>query len=463
MKPWPPTLYTEPLTARFESLFGRYKAAFRHAWDQAFGYMLEDWQERLLEAITELRADGSLRYRQVLVSMGRQNGKTEIGAALALLRLLSKGDALVIGIASSAEQARLVYDRAMKVIGRNPAFAKRFDRLTDTRGLSTKAGGRYELKAAKSAALQGLPIDLGVVDEVHLLKAALWNDLVNGTGDRPDTMVVGITTAGDDDSELLKHLYEVEADSFGRFIWEAPQASVPESDKELAKYLAAANPAIASGRRDVAVAVADSRTQPPADVIRYRLNRFVARSTSFLPADAWMACADETRTIADAPLVFAVDRTTDWGFASVAVAARKDGVTYTQLVASIASPTLEQLVNVCLALAAHSPALFVVDGYALRDLGNELKRYGFPVRIASQADVCSASAGLYAKVAGQRLRHGADPILSAQVPRAGRKNVGEAFRISRADSAASIDAVMATAFAAWGTELDLKPVNQLFI
>lgn len=462
--PWPPTRFTEPLSAEHDSLFARYQAAFRIAWQMAFGYTLETWQEALLHAVTELRPDGRLRFRQVLVSMGRQNGKTEIGAALALLWLLWKADALVIGIASSAEQARLVYERVSKVIGRNAAFARRFDRLTDTRGLSTKSGGRYELKASKSAALQGLPIDLGVVDEVHLLKAALWNDLVNGTGDRPDCLVAGITTAGDDDSELLKHLYAVEAETFGRFIWEAPEATVPGDDDVLGAYLRAANPAIASGRRDVEVAVADARTQPPADVVRYRMNRFTAAKAAFIPADVWQAAQRaETEAFPDARPVVAIDRSPDWGAATLTVSAKVDGITWTEVACSMVRPTMDRLVHACMAMAKHSPTLFIMDGYALRDLGQELIKRGLNVRIATQGDVVTASSLFYAKTIQRKLRHTGDLTLANQVPRTVRKNVGESFRISRADSSTEIDAVMATALGVLGAELDTGATEMLFV
>ena len=92
--PWPPTRYSVPQNVdsegRCASLFGRYRDVFRIAWHESMGYCLEAWQEDLLEAITELTPLGGLRYRQVLVSLGRQNGKTEIAAALGLLWMLHR-------------------------------------------------------------------------------------------------------------------------------------------------------------------------------------------------------------------------------------------------------------------------------------------------------------------------------------------------------------------------------------
>jgi len=383
---WPPARYTAPLGPDFKSGLDPLLPVFKIAWRAARGYELECWQVELLRAILELFPDGhpragELRYRQVIVSLGRQNGKTEIAAALGLFQLLQKAGALVIGIASSAEQARLVYDRTMDVIRKNPALAKRFDALTDTRGIRALDGGKYEIKAAKSAALQGLPIDLGIVDEVHLLKGALWNDLINGTGGRPDCLVVGITTAGDSGSELLTDLYalaataiEDDASRFGAFIWEAPESRIPEDDETLGRYLAMANPSIASGRIDLDNVISDVRAMPEPDAIRYRLNRFLTSSTAaFMSLADWQA---RTRPAQyewpTGPLVFTFDRTPEWSYATVTASVRApDGKIHTEVVASLNHPTLETLVDVAVKLWAHGPAMFAMDGYALKQLGRE--------------------------------------------------------------------------------------------
>lgn len=461
---WPPARHSPPLSPEFPSVFARYRAVFALAWQAARGYTLDPWQEQLLEHVTEINpATGRLRRRQVLVSMGRQSGKTEIAAALGLLFLLWKASPYVVGIASSAEQARLVYDRTMRVISANPSLASLFEALTDTRGIRAKNGGRYEIKATKSAALQGLPIDLGMVDEVHLLPGALWSDLLNGTGGRTDCLVVGITTAGDENSELLKRLYALAesgeaGDSFGFFIWESPEASVPEGDEDLIRYLQAGSPALAAGRDgiDLATVVGDVRSMPEVDVIRYRLNRFVSASNAFISLAQWQGSTwgeDEVFPRLTRP-VFAIDRTPDWGHACIVAAARVGDVIWTEVVASIARPTVERLAGACQQLAKWAPLTFAMDGYQLRDLGVELKKRGLPVRIETQGGLMNASALLHSKLTHGQVKHRGEPLLSVQVPRTVRRNVGEGYRISRKDSSVEIDAVVATALAVLAAEVE---------
>ncbi|MGM7677580.1 hypothetical protein [Microbacterium sp. A94] len=476
--PWPPTRHTPPLSAGFRSLFDPYARAFGIIWRQAFGYDLEAWQIELIRAILEVFPDGhpragELRWMQAVVSLARQNGKTEIAAALGLWRLLHRAGALVIGIASSAEQAGLVYRRTMRAIVGNPSLARRFDGLTETRGIRALDGGRYELKAARSAALQGLPIDLGLVDELHLLKRELWGDLVSGTGGRVDCLVVGITTAGDAESELLIDLYKlgdksIANDGEGRvgfWVWEAPEARVPEDDETLGRWLAMANPSIASGRRDLENLISLVRSKPEPDAIRYHLNQFLAASRApFLPFDKWFAA----RRLDGEPFptsrpIFTFDASPGLGYVAVTATARdENGVLHTELVASLVSPSLDDLVRLALKLSAHAPLRYALDGYRLRALGDELKRRGLPVYIGTGSDALQSAALLYRLVASGMLKHAGDDLLSQQMPRAIRKNVGESFRISRADSSTEIDAVCATALGVLVAEMTPDSGIQVF-
>jgi hypothetical protein len=435
IEPWPPTRYTLPLTPDFSSWWERYREVFRRAWWAANGYCLERWQEQLLHAITEVDSFGILRYREVLISVGRQNGKTEIVAALGLLFMVAKRTPTVISVASSREQAQLVYKRALDVATRSPSLAPHFSRMTNTRGLTTVTGGAWELKAAKSAALQGIPIDLGAGDEIHLMKPELWSDMVNGLGDRDDCMVVGITTAGDDDSELLKRLYEADdapAARFGRFVWEAPEARMPDDDDTLARWLAMANPGIASGRRKITNAVSAARGMPPGAAIRYRLNRFLSGSeNSFIAPADWNACAAGIGKISRP--VITIDRSPDWKHASIVAAGKADdGTILVDVVNRYSTANVDKLLAACQALMKHEPTTFVVDGYAFKPLVERLKHVGIPVRTTSLGDEKAAAALAYKLVHDKRVRfHDAENSIGQQLVWTVRKADGEAYRLTR--------------------------------
>lgn len=466
-----PARFTPPRSVGFRADIDWLLPALELAWSQATpGFKFDQWQTDLLRAITELNDDGTLRWRSYLCSMGRQNGKTEIVSALGVWMLLRKPGQYNVSVASTAEQARLVYDRVQRVIAANPALERLMTKLTDTRGIRTHEGSRYEIKAAKANTLQGIPISVGIVDEVHLVDSNVWDALQSGTGSRPDTLLVGITTAGDQDSELLTRLYENAAKAidgdpkhsrFGAAIWESSQAVVPDGDDELYALLCEANPAVAAGRVDREILLADVRSLPDEDIIRYRLNRFVnSDNKAFIPLELWLACERPlSEPFPPGQMVFAIDKTPGWEYATVSVAVKTDDdVIHTEVVASLVKPTLERLIAVSAQLRSFNPRAIIVDSYSLRDLAKELKMRGLPVETASLGDVVNASSLLYARLARKQLRHAADPLLSVQIPRTVRKAVGENYRISRTNSSIEIDAVMATCLAVWGADV-LRPVE----
>lgn len=460
-----PSRYTKPLKEDFASLADKFLPIIRVAWKTAFGndFELDEWQTWLIRSILELDSDGDLRYRQAFISMPRQQGKTELMSIIGLIALLKADGVTNVGVASSADQARLVHERLLRVIQANPALSNFMSKITDTRGIITKNGTKYIIRASSAATLQGIPVTTAIVDELHLVDPAVYDALVSGTGARKGTAVYGISTAGDQDSELLMRLYENAEkaingtmEGFGAFIWEASDSIVPEDDEALLKLLMESNPALESGRLDSKILLQDVRTLPDTEVIRYRLNRFVdSEDTSFMPLQLWQRCGrseDETLPVGIRPII-GIDRTPDWGYATVCVAVKDDkGVIHTEMVASIVKPTLEQLLQVCLNLTKYSPQMFVMDGYSLKELSAELKKRGLPTFVTSQPEVINASSMFYAKVAQQKLKHGNDPLLSMQMPLTGRKQVGDAFRISRKNSSVEIDAVMSTVLAVFVAE-----------
>lgn len=474
---WPPVRYTAPLAEEFPSAFDGFADLFQLVWRNFAGYELDAWQVALIRAILEVYPPGhdragQLRYLTVVVSLARQNGKTEIAAALGLWALLVKKAAIVVGLATSAEQARLIYDRTMRAIKGTAKLRAMFRALTETRGIRTLTGGKYEIKAAKSDALQGIPLDLGLVDELHILAQALWTDLVNGLGGRPNCMVIGVTTAGDDDSALLLHLYELgdravsagATSRMGFFVWESPEARIPDDDEELARFLAAANPAIACGRVDLENTISAVRDTPPPDAIRYRLNRFTAATDVFLGLATWTQGFTRDPFPTGVQPIFTIDWTPEHRYGVIGAFAKlPDGTIYCDLVASVINPTIEQFADLAVRLSQHSPATFAMDGFgALRKLGQELERRGLPVTVLSQGEILAASALFYAKAIQGKLRHPGHALMAMQVPRTARKNVGEGFRVSRKDSSVEIDAVMAHVIGVYLAETVREVETQIF-
>jgi phage terminase large subunit-like protein len=436
---------------------------------------LDLWQRWLIRHILEMypighpRA-GQLRYRQVLVSMGRQNGKSLISSILAVWGLLREPGAVVIGVASTVDQARIIYDRVKFTTEAVPQLAKRFTRSSVTRGLETTTHSTYELKASKSAAVQGIPVSVGLPDELHLTRKEMWQALVNGTASRSNGIVVGITTAGDSGSELLIDLYDrarkatEDPDSrMGVFVWEAPDASLPADDETLAEYLTLANPTLAEGRLDIETVISDCRSLPAADVIRYRLNRFVDSSSSWLSPGTWQMAGGAV-DLADGgrDLVWGIDQATDGSVCSItANFADDDGQAYTALVASLVEPRHDDVIALCNGLARMSQRFALEKSPGNKKILEALKSR-HPT-ILYREDACAASMMLHRRLVQGKLTHNRDPLLTQQVNAALHKNVGLDWRLTRGKDNKPIDALMATAAGIWAVDTAPTWTSQLFV
>jgi len=459
-----PSLYTQPLKDDYETDGDRLIEFANIAWqspESPEGLSLDEWQKWLLRHVLErYPADhptypGRLRYRQVVISVGRQNGKSLLAAILGLYGLLMhETGPQVISLASSTDQANIVYSRVNYVINQNPFLRKRFKRATETRGIVTADnGGRYDVKAAKEAALQGIPMSLCLFDELHLAKSGMWGAAILGTSQRKDGIVIGITTAGDQSSETLINLYKsgtaaangaTDLERFGFFLWTAPD-NAPIDDPVA---IMAANPSVAAGRIPVEQVISDLKTIPEHEARRYRLNQFISgTAASWLPGNLFKAATGRGATNMQAG-VFAVDISKNWEHATIAFANDNGDLQETELVSSLVAPTEQQLFNEITSLyGKFSPRAIALDDRQLPNLAKRLKLVGIPVWQLWTKEMSAACSAVFAMFSTGTVRHNNDPLLVAQMPNGVSKYTGETWLISRKESHGEIDALMATVMA----------------
>lgn len=482
---WMPTRYTPSLTGdeNFITDGDRLIRVVEKHWREESvpgKFLLEDWQKWLIRhALERYPADwpveelrGRLRYRQLLITMGRQNGKSILGAIFGVYGLLfHEPSPKVLGVAYSKVTAGVVYDRVAWTLRNVPLFSKAV-KVTKTSGIRRiDKPGEYHIKPNSEKAIQGFPISLCIYDEVHITTEKLWSAAKQGTKNFADGLVIGITTAGDDTSSLLKSLYKQGQDAidnpgdqdlqrFGFFCWEAPEGSTLDDDDAIR----AANPAVASGRIPISRVRTDAKTDPETEQQRYVLNRFVAATNSWIDLSVWNKCAGTGLTIADrtGPVTYGVDSSANMEYVTITANRTVDGKVKTTTIASLVRPTKESLLERCLVLARKGNARFVMDGYILRWLGDELKKRGIKTFILSLTEVSEACATFYRLIIRGELETSNEPVLRNQVPRGVRKNWGDQWRISRQHSGVEIDALMATCFGAYLADRREEDVIQVF-
>jgi phage terminase large subunit-like protein len=234
---------------------------------------------------------GLLRYRRAVIGVPRKQGKSLIGSALALEHLMfGPQGAQVYSAAADRAQAKIVFGEARQQVLNNPAMSRIVKVYRDALEVPSK-GSVYRALSADAMRAHGLAPSLVVADELHAWPSSasntrgdeLWEALTQGSADRPESLVVGITTAGGHMDTLLGRLYEhgrrvalgeIEDPQFGFWWWEAPQDADP-TDPVTWRL---ANPNLAEGLLDLGdfeAAIASAGSAGFAGFQRYRLNQWV--------------------------------------------------------------------------------------------------------------------------------------------------------------------------------------------
>lgn len=250
------------------------------------------WQSWLMDRLFELDpVTGLMRYRRAVIGLPRKNGKSLLGTAIALEHLVyGPTGAQVYSAAADRAQAKIVFGEARQQVLNNPALSRIIKVYRDAMELPAK-GSVYRALSADAMRAHGLAPSLVVADELHAWPSSasntrgdeLWEALTQGSADRPESLVVGITTAGGHTDTLLGRLYEhgkrvsageIDDPQFGFWWWEAGQNADPTDPASWT----IANPNLAEGLLDLGdfeAAIASAGSAGFAGFQRYRLNQWV--------------------------------------------------------------------------------------------------------------------------------------------------------------------------------------------
>ncbi len=291
---------------------------------------LEPWQVDLLVDLFEIGEDGAWRYREALVGMPRKNGKSTLGAGIALYALVAAGEpgAEVYSCAGDKKQAEIVFGDAQQMVELDPELSSI---LTVYKGaIEHKASGSvYRALSAEAFTKEGLNPFFVVFDELHVQPTReLYDVMTQGSGTRWQAMLLAITTAGYDLDTICGEKYrygtkirsgEVQDPTFFFRWWEPARADCDYRDPAI---WAEANPSLGRflHQKDLAALVGKT----PENVIRrYRLNQWTATADAWLPFGAWDACRSDLELDPGLPLRVAIDMALRNDSAAVVAAQRR--------------------------------------------------------------------------------------------------------------------------------------------
>src|SRR5579883_180886 len=292
------------------------RAAAQHALD-FFGFLrhskgewsgsqfaLEPWQQFIVWSLFGWKraATGLRRFRVAHVEVARKNGKSTLCAGIGLYLFFADGEpgAEVYCAATKKDQAKIVYEEAVRMRSASPALAKRIAKFRDNMNVPGTAS-KFEPLGSDEDTLDGLNIHGAIVDELHAHKnRLLWDVLDTATGARRQALIFAITTAGFNRESICWSQHEygekvlegiVEDDTFFPFI----AALDPGDDWQDEKNWPKANPNLGvSVKLDDLRRLAHKASQDPSALnsfLRLRLNVWTSSETAAIKAEDWRACS----------------------------------------------------------------------------------------------------------------------------------------------------------------------------
>ena len=272
---------------------------------------LQPWQAFILTTVFGwVKPDGKRRFRRSYIEVPRGNAKSTLSSALALYMLTAdrEGGAEVYSLATTRDQARIVFGDAQTMARRSPGFRRRFSVEVGAHNMHVLASGsKFEALSAEGSTLDGLNIHFGCVDELHAHKTRTVYDVVEtGTGKRDNSLLWVITTAGSNRAgicyevrtfvtKLLDGVFEDDT-QFG-IIYGLDDGDDWTSENALIK----ANPNWGiSVRPEILGPLQAKAMQLPSAVNNFKtkhLNEWVNADTAWMDMRAWDACADTSLDI----------------------------------------------------------------------------------------------------------------------------------------------------------------------
>ncbi|MER6064838.1 terminase large subunit [Streptomyces sp. NPDC001792] len=414
--------------------------------------LLRPWQHKLLGHVFARRADGRRRHRVALIGEPRKNGKSGLGAGVALDGLFEGSGAEVYSCAADKEQARIVFGDARRMVENSPDLSEAIKVYKDALEVPS-TGSVYRCLSAEAFTKEGLSPTRVVFDELHAQpKPDLWNVMALAAGARLDPLLFAITTSGvktdstGKDSicyQLFQYGQKIAAGeevdpSFFMAWWGAPD----EADHRLAATWAMANPAFGDLIDPEDFEAAVKRT-PEAEFRTKRLNQWVNTAEAWLPAGAWDACRGEQGLVEDgAEVCLGFDGSFN-GDSTALVAVSCAEVPHVDVVESWEKPSdaghdwtvpiLEVEAAIRAACRRWNVREIVCDPYRWGRTYQVLEDEGLPVVEFPQspARMIPATTRFYEAVMNRSLTHSGDPRLARHLSNCVVKTDSRGSRLSK--------------------------------
>lgn len=431
----------------------------------ALGQPLMPWQQQVLDVALEIDpVTKRFVYREVILTVPRQSGKSTLLLVLMLVRALRERSVIRYTAQTGSDARKKLVDDWLPDLAKT-RFAETYKpRLTSGHeALRFTNGSLLGLLATTKKSGHGGTVDLGIIDEAFAQPDARLEQAIKPAMiTRPDPQLWIVSTAGTPaDSPFL--LGKVESGreiaqaglnhSVAYFEWSAPDDADPGSPDTWRACM----PAL--GRTQSIEAVqADYESMEGAEFARAFLNRWTQTlADPVIAAEKWASLADRTAR-PEGRVAFAYDVAPDRSAATVCVAGKTpDGKWFVDVVEHDTRGTgwlparLVELWNRPDAVAV------VADNYGPgASLIPELERSGVRVITTQPREMAQACGFFFDAVKDNALCHAGNPLLAEALGSATKRNLADAWAWSRRSGGAPITPVVAATLALWGASTQVS-------
>lgn len=464
---------------------------------EILGIELRPWQEWFFIHALELDPEKDyqdFRFRQLILLVGRQNGKTLVMVILGLWKLFIDGCSEIVTAAQDLSVAEATLSNAFMLAKANPDLNQwlpwRMERGEMVPFMRT-ANGSNQIELAYAPVPEALDVfgampkwfvvatnrgggrshsaELAMLDELREhTDFQSWGAITPAVAERPRNQVYGFSNAGDEKSVVLRKqrnicLKEIsdgitDQSQLAIFEWSAPEdCSIFDRDG-----WAAANPSLGYGNRDekTMLSLARAALDPEDDEadenlfrIEYLCQWVKTLEQGKVKRDTWDALKDsDSRRDEDAPIEVAVDVDVDGRSSSVTIASyREDGHVHLETVAHRTGyHWVAGWLRARLSTWFSGTVGIQVKGSPSADLANLLEKDGdFTVRPWQGSDMSGSTTAFYASIQAGEIRHLGQPILDEAAVGIRERRVGDIFIWDRDKSTAPASAFVSANIAWW--------------
>ena len=265
--------------------------------------VLEPWQVFILSTVFGwVKSDGKRRFRRSYIEVPRGNAKSTLSSAVGLYMLAAdrEGGAEVYSLATTRDQARIVFGDAQTMARLSPGFRNRFAVNVGAHNMHVlQTGSKFEALSAEGSTLDGLNIHFGCIDELHAHKTRTVYDVVEtGTGKRDNSLLWVITTAGSNRSGICYEVRSFVTKLLNRVFEDDSQFGIiygldEGDDWTIKDSLIKANPNCGiSVREEILTPLQAKAMQLPSAVNNFKtkhLNEWVSAYKAWMDMRAWDA------------------------------------------------------------------------------------------------------------------------------------------------------------------------------